>query len=218
MYNSKAIKYVVLFYLFVAADIGIAHELLHKLRRNEDILKSDPFRASQKIVSYSPNKFSPILKNAKIEATFNVPKASTKWSGNFKSHWNNYTTSHTNSRSVNKTTSNIAFHSANSTVNISTFLSNAKIEGNESNAEHGRGVVNNIHTISNLNMTNNDIGASALKKEDNPIRGTSFSDASFPINNSIICKDQIPSPRMEMRGTKYWALYNYIPAEKVCSL
>ena len=31
----------------------------------------------------------------------------------------------------------------------------------------------------------------------------------------ITCKERSSKPRMEMRGTNYWALYNYIPADEV---
>ena len=31
----------------------------------------------------------------------------------------------------------------------------------------------------------------------------------------ITCKERSSKPRMEMRGTNYWTLYNYIPAEEV---
>ena len=38
---------------------------------------------------------------------------------------------------------------------------------------------------------------------------------SLPFNTGIECKDRSINPRMEMRGTNYWVLYNYIPAEEV---
>ena len=31
----------------------------------------------------------------------------------------------------------------------------------------------------------------------------------------ITCKERSSKPRMEMRGTNYWTLYNYIPADEV---
>ena len=31
----------------------------------------------------------------------------------------------------------------------------------------------------------------------------------------ITCNERSSKPRMEMRGTNYWALYNYIPADEV---
>ena len=34
-------------------------------------------------------------------------------------------------------------------------------------------------------------------------------------NFGITCKERSSKPRMEKRGTKYWALYNYIPADEV---
>ena len=34
----------------------------------------------------------------------------------------------------------------------------------------------------------------------------------------ITCKERSSKPRMEMRGTNYWALYNYIPADEVTYL
>jgi hypothetical protein len=37
---------------------------------------------------------------------------------------------------------------------------------------------------------------------------------SLPFNG-ITCKERSATPRMEMRGTNYWALYNYIPADEV---
>ena len=37
---------------------------------------------------------------------------------------------------------------------------------------------------------------------------------SLPFNG-ITCKERNATPRMEMRGTNYWALYNYIPADEV---
>ena len=33
--------------------------------------------------------------------------------------------------------------------------------------------------------------------------------------DGIKCKERSFKPRMEMRGTNYWALYNYIPADEV---
>ena len=34
-------------------------------------------------------------------------------------------------------------------------------------------------------------------------------------STGLKCKDKSSEPRFEMRGTNYWALYNYIPAEEV---
>ena len=34
-------------------------------------------------------------------------------------------------------------------------------------------------------------------------------------STGIKCNDKLSDPRFEMRGTSYWALYNYIPAEEV---
>ena len=31
----------------------------------------------------------------------------------------------------------------------------------------------------------------------------------------IVCKERSSKPRMEMRGSHYWALYNYVPADEV---
>ena len=39
--------------------------------------------------------------------------------------------------------------------------------------------------------------------------------SSLPFETGIECKDRTMKPRMEMRGTNYWVLYNYIPAEEV---
>ncbi len=33
--------------------------------------------------------------------------------------------------------------------------------------------------------------------------------------DGIKCNERSFKPRMEMRGTHYWALYNYIPADEV---
>ena len=41
------------------------------------------------------------------------------------------------------------------------------------------------------------------------------SSSSLPFITGIECKDRSITPRMEMRGTNYWVLYNYIPAEEV---
>ena len=42
----------------------------------------------------------------------------------------------------------------------------------------------------------------------------SYSSSSLPYTG-INCKEKSTKPRMEMRGTNYWALYNYIPADEV---
>ena len=42
-----------------------------------------------------------------------------------------------------------------------------------------------------------------------------ISSSSHPFETGIECKDRTMKPRMEMRGTNYWVLYNYIPAEEV---
>ena len=42
-----------------------------------------------------------------------------------------------------------------------------------------------------------------------------LSSSSLPFETGIECKDRTIKPRMEMRGTNYWVLYNYIPAEEV---
>ena len=42
-----------------------------------------------------------------------------------------------------------------------------------------------------------------------------LSSSSLPFKTGIECKDRTIRPRMEMRGTNYWVLYNYIPAEEV---
>ena len=39
--------------------------------------------------------------------------------------------------------------------------------------------------------------------------------SSLPFKTGIDCKERTIKPRMEMRGTNYWVLYNYIPAEEV---
>ena len=41
------------------------------------------------------------------------------------------------------------------------------------------------------------------------------SSSTLPFKTGIECKDGSITPRMEMRGTNYWVLYNYIPAEEV---
>ena len=38
---------------------------------------------------------------------------------------------------------------------------------------------------------------------------------ALDFSTGIKCKDKSSDPRIEMRGTNYWALYNYIPAEEV---
>ena len=34
----------------------------------------------------------------------------------------------------------------------------------------------------------------------------------------IRCEDSVADPRLELRGTNYWTLYNYIPADKAIKL
>ena len=48
----------------------------------------------------------------------------------------------------------------------------------------------------------------------NLTRSQSYISSPLPYTG-ISCKEKSLEPRMEMRGTNYWVLYNYIPADKV---
>ena len=50
---------------------------------------------------------------------------------------------------------------------------------------------------------------------DNAIKSSHSTPQNVKFETGIKCKDKTTDPKFEMRGTNYWTLYNYIPADEV---